>query len=212
MRSLPSVAAYALWAAAYPPTAHNRLMQIEQLAMCSLLPSVTGLDILDLGCGSGRYVLLATQLGTRRIVGLDNSLAMLERGQSGLALNEAIQSELDAIPYRAASFDGIICALAAGHLPEDRMRSVIRESARVLRPGGWLLLSDFHPFLYLNGGKRTFTAVNGQRFAVEHYPHLMADYFAALTAAGLSLEAMREPAASNGQNDLPAVLVFRARK
>jgi malonyl-CoA O-methyltransferase len=209
IRTLSSPAAYALWAATYPPTAHNPLMHIEQTAMLSLLPGLNGLDVLDLACGSGRYALIASQQGARRVEAVDNSVAMLQRGRTDAALPAPIQADLDAIPFGTGSFDGVICALATGHLPPDRMQSAVSEAARVLRPGGWLVLSDFHPFLYLNGGKRTFNAINGRRWAVTHYPHLMADYFVALTQAGLSLDALIEPVATNGT---PAVLALRARK
>jgi hypothetical protein len=73
------------------------------------------------------------------------------------------------------------------------MRRATAEMGRVLEPGGEALISDFHPFLYFNGGRRTFKANNGIEYAVEHYPHLMADYFAALTAAGLSITGLDEP-------------------
>jgi len=210
VRTLSSRAAYALWANMYPPYAHNHLMQIEQNALMSLLPPLNDLQILDLACGSGRYALAAAQMGARRVAGLDNSIEMLQHGQRSLALHEPIQAELEALPYNADSFDGVICGLATGHLSPTRMRSAIHEIARVLRPGGWLLLSDFHPFLYLSGGRRTFIAPGGRRFAVEHYPHLVADYFMALIDADLVLDALIEPLAA--ARHIPAVLVFRARK
>src|SRR5215468_1484054 len=79
-RTLPSVDAYALWAATYPPRAHNRLMEIEQESMLRLLPDLADRDVLDLACGTGRYAAIAHQRDARNVVGTDNSLAMLRGG------------------------------------------------------------------------------------------------------------------------------------
>lgn len=57
---LEPAAAYALWAQAYPPHAHNPVMLAEERAMLDLMPaSLQGQHVLDAGCGSGRYMLHA---------------------------------------------------------------------------------------------------------------------------------------------------------
>ena len=56
---------YREWAATYPAHAHNRLMEVEQATVLSLLPPVAGRRVLDAGCGTGRYIELLTYLGAR---------------------------------------------------------------------------------------------------------------------------------------------------
>lgn len=207
LRTLPSLEAYARWASHYPPQAHNALMEAEQAAVEALLPDLAECAIVDLACGTGRYALLARSRGARQVLGLDNSRAMLLAG----ALR-AVQASAEAIPLRDGWADGLICGLALGHLPV--LEPVLREIARVLRPGGWAVISDFHPFLFLTGRQRVFTAEDGRSYAVEHYPHLVADYVTAGAAAGLTIEAMEEPSLS-GKDDLqgaPVVLVIRFRR
>ncbi len=199
--------AYALWAASYPPTAHNRLMELEQAAMSELMPLLAGQDVLDLACGTGRYALIAQVAGARRVVGIDSSAAMLRASPLSGKLSLAA---MDVIPFKAASFDVILCGLATGHLPPDRMRRSMQEMARILRSGGTALISDFHPFMFLSGGRRTFTAPNGTQYAVEHYPHLISDYFEAIRIAGLTLDAVAEPRDDRvNRMSAPAVLVMR---
>jgi hypothetical protein len=89
------------------------------------------------------------------------------------------------------------------------MRRATAEMARVLRWGGTALFSDFHPYLYLRGGRRTFCAPDGTTYAVEHYPHLMADYFAAISAAGMTVTAISEPTQQVDGAEVPVVLVVR---
>jgi SAM-dependent methyltransferase len=84
MPVLPSVQAYRLWAAAYPPHAHNPLMQLEQDAMLQLMPDMRGKWVLDLACGTGRYGLIALEQGAAGVVGVDNSPDMLQPGGAAL--------------------------------------------------------------------------------------------------------------------------------
>ena len=80
--TLTPAAAYALWAASYPPHAHNPLMQAEERAMLALLPAdLRGRAVLDAGCGSGRYLLHALRRNARRVLGVDLSAEMLARAR-----------------------------------------------------------------------------------------------------------------------------------
>ena len=200
-RTLSSLDAYDLWAETYPPLAHNALMQAEQQAMLDLLPSLVGQTVLDLACGTGRYGLIAQERGAAQVLGVDNSAAMLIASP----LAQRVQATTEAIPLASQSLDGIICGLALGHLP--RLQPSLNEIARVLKAGGWALVSDFHPFIFLNGARRTFSAPDGRVYAVEHYAHLYADTQQAAAQAGLSIEAVREPALP-GQA-VPVVIVYR---
>src|SRR5689334_9222732 len=74
---LNSLDAYDLWAANYPPQAHNVLMEAEQKAMLDLLPDLAGQIVLDLACGTGRYGMIAQERGAKQIIAIDNSPAML---------------------------------------------------------------------------------------------------------------------------------------
>lgn len=208
--TLSSLAAYQQWAATYPPAAHNVLMQVEEAAMRSLMPPVAGMAILDLGCGSGRYTQIALGEGARVVIGIDNSPAML-KVNAGLL---RVLANLDAVPLPANSVEGVLCGLAIGHIP--RIDRFAAETARVLRPGGWALVSDFHPFVFLNGARRTFTGTDGRTYAVEHYVHLYSDLLAASTAAGLTIDTVLEPRLDAGTvpglGHAPVVIVYRLRK
>lgn len=211
-RTLPSVDAYALWVRDYPPNAHNPLMQVEERAMLSLLLPLDGKTVLDLACGTGRYGLLAWDRGAARVVGLDNSADMLRAN----SLGHKAQAAAAALPLASESLDVVLCGLALGHLP--RLEGALAEIGRVLRKGGYALVSDFHPFLYLNGARRTFAAPDGTVYAVEHYPHLYADYHRAVWMANLLIEQVVEPHLDVAQTESgstyqpPVVLVLRLLK
>lgn len=205
---------YAHWAAHYPAEAHNPLMEIEQQAMLSLLPStLAGQICLDLACGSGRYALLLHSRGAKTVAGLDYSANMLAQA-AGMGLGGKLaRGRFSSLPFPAHSVDLITCGLAVGH--EQDLRGTLAEAARVLRPGGVLIYSDLHPAGALAGWRRTFTTERGA-FELEHHLHLPRDHQRACQQAGLLIEAMLEPRlalqpASRDQN-IPAVLVIRAAK
>lgn len=206
IRTLTSLEAYERWASTYPPNAHNTFMETEETAMRQLLPDLSGQVVLDLACGSGRYGLLAAQQGAKLVIGLDNSPAMLAANrQPRLALGTT-----DAIPLPDQSVDVILCGLALGHVPQ--LAPSIREMGRVLTGDGLALISDFHPLAAFAGGQRTFRAGNGKLYAVEHYPHLYADYHRAVHAAGLAIIEVIERGADTIETAAPIVIVYALRK
>jgi malonyl-CoA O-methyltransferase len=206
---LDPVAAYARWAASYPPHAHNPLMRAEERAMLSLLPTeLRGRVVLDAGCGSGRYMLHSLRRGAQYVLGVDLSTEMLQRAAAELqmALSDwtpqhspsagaipaatLVKGSVAALPLPGRWADVTICALTVGHLPS--LKSTLAELRRVTRPDGRILCSDFHPLAHARGARREFNA-GGQRYAVRHTPHQIGDWRDACAALGLRIVRMLEP-------------------
>lgn len=212
---LDVLAGYAHWAKNYPARAHNLLMELEEAAMVSLLPAdLRGKTCLDLACGSGRYLLLLQARGADKIVGSDYSAHMLTQAHTASEPPALVRHPFKALPFAAETFDLITCGLAVGH--EKDLCQALAEIGRVLRPGGCLLYSDFHPFGALRGWQRSFTAENGLTFHVEHYLHLYSHHQQACAGAGLRIETVLEPKpgppAPLEYRGFPVALVIKARK
>jgi malonyl-CoA O-methyltransferase len=188
VHELDPEAGYALWAADYPPYSHNPFMRAEERAVLALLPDVLeGRRLLDVGCGSGRYLLHARQRGALTL-GVDRSEPMLAQARmQGL---QVIQGSVTRLPVSDAWADIVVCALTLGHVAD--LAAALAELARVLRHGGTLLCSDFHPLADTLGWKRTFSIAD-QRYAIRYTTHHYADWHAASKAAGLRIEEVREP-------------------
>lgn len=202
MPRLAPAAAYRLWAADYGREA-NAFQTLEDEARRRLLPPLKGRTVLDVGCGKGRAASLALERGARRVVAADFSLAMLA-GADRRA--RRLACDVRALPFRTAGFDAVVCALVLGHVAE--LESALASLAAVTRSGGWLVISDFHPFATLRGWQRTFVDARGRSFAIEQHLHLFSDYVAAFARLGLVLEALEEPR----WEGTPVVFVLRARK
>jgi malonyl-CoA O-methyltransferase len=209
--TLDPAAAYALWAASYPPHAHNPLMLAEERAMLALLPAgLRNRAVLDAGCGSGRYLIHALRRGARRVVGVDLSAEMLARAsaelrneneqlrmssdrtnsQFSILNSQLLQASLTAIPLRDKWADLTISGLTIGHV--ERLDAALAELCRVTRPGGTILCSDFHPIGHALGWRREFSA-GGRRYAVRHTPHLYSHWQRASAACGLRIVRVLEP-------------------
>ena len=96
----------------------------------------------DLGCGTGQ-IAAALAPFVRRVIAVDGSRAMLKAARQrlgGLENVEVRQGELDALPIDDATLDAAALCLAVHHLPDPPV--VLREAARVLAPGGRVLLVD----------------------------------------------------------------------
>jgi malonyl-CoA O-methyltransferase len=208
-RSLSSLEAYARWAQEYPPHAHNAVMRAEEAALLSLLPPLRGRAVLDAAGGSGRYARIALERGAGRVMSLDNSIEMVRMLRAHSSAWAGLAT-LDALPLPSASIDVILCGLAIGHLP--RIEGALAEFGRVLAPGGTVLISDVHPFLFLGGAQRTFQS-GGVTYAVEHTIHLPSHVIAAAHTAGLRLAGLLEPALlpqdrASGTPEAPVAIVY----
>jgi SAM-dependent methyltransferase len=118
----------------------------DRPAVLAVLGSVHGLAVLDLGCGPGLYAEELVARGARRIVGVDASATMLrlagERVRGPVTFR---RHDLQTPMTWAADgeFDVALMPLVLHHL--DNRTAALREVARVLRPGGRLVVSTHHP-------------------------------------------------------------------
>jgi ubiquinone/menaquinone biosynthesis C-methylase UbiE len=99
----------------------------------------------DLGCGTGQMSeSLAPHVA--RVVAVDGSADMLQAARTRLQACGNIdlrQGALEALPLAAAELDAAVVSLVLHHQPEPGL--VVSEAARVLRPGGRLLIVDMLP-------------------------------------------------------------------
>lgn len=105
----------------------------EQLA-----PRCAGLDVLEAGCGEGYGADLIAR-AARRVIGLDYDDAAVAHVRASYPRVEAIQGNLAALPLPDAAVDVVVNFQVIEHLWDQAL--FIAECARVLRPGGLLMVS-----------------------------------------------------------------------
>ncbi|HEX6541066.1 MAG TPA: methyltransferase domain-containing protein [Ktedonobacterales bacterium] len=107
-------------------------------------------DILDVGCGSGRWAMeMATLFPAARVVGLDlvappDDTRSLGQGLDVRPTNYIFTAGniLEGLPFPDQSFDFVHQRLLFSAIPRDRWPAVIQELVRVTRPGGWIELAE----------------------------------------------------------------------
>jgi malonyl-CoA O-methyltransferase len=179
-------------------------MEIEQMVVLSLLPPVSGRRVLDVGCGTGRYLHLAGALGAQ-VIGIDLSPAMLARARTGGAA--VARGDMAALPVKTATCDVLLCGLSLMDI--EALDDVVQEFARVLRPRGVAVWSTLHPSGREQGWQRTFNAGDDSRTLPAHW-HTRADHTRACRNAGMSIETVEEPPLQPG--GAPVAMVIRARR
>jgi SAM-dependent methyltransferase len=178
---------YVAWAETYDRPL--RLFAIEEAPMHRLLDTWVPGSALDAACGTGRYAAYLAGRG-HEVVGIDQSPAMLERARAKLPGARFLEGDLTNIPVDDNAVDAAVCALALVHV-ED-LDTAMGELARVVRPGGRVVISDVHPFVVMLGWQARFPAGAGRGFMRLH-PHLPSDYLRAAAANGLVVESCDEP-------------------
>jgi ubiquinone/menaquinone biosynthesis C-methylase UbiE len=107
-----------------------------------------GQQVLDVGCGTGALALRAARKGAK-VKGIDINAQMLEIARQRAHdehLEEIVEfvemgvAELDAEPSHA--YDAVMSGLCFSELSEDELDHTLREVARLLKPGGVLLVAD----------------------------------------------------------------------
>jgi SAM-dependent methyltransferase len=179
---------YRQWSASYDRPL--RLFSIEEPPMQALITSIPPGTALDAACGTGRYSTFLAGQG-HNVTGIDQSDAMLALARQKLPTADFRHGDLTALPLPASSVDTVVCALALVHVPD--LSPALREFARVLRPGGRLIISDVHPCLVSLGWQAQFPAGDTGAGFMRLHCHLPSQYITAAKAAGMRLRSFEEP-------------------
>ena len=180
-------------------------------ATAGLLGPVSGRRIIEVGCGSAPCARWLRTAGAN-VIGIDLSAAMLghavEAAQRTGVSVPLVQADATALPFAAESFDIACTAYGAVPFVADSAR-VMREVARVLRPGGRWVFSVTHPIRWVFADdpgpdglivrssyfdRTPYVEVNeaGAATYVEHH-RTVGDRVREIVAAGLRLVDLVEP-------------------
>lgn len=188
---------YDMWAPRYDKTPIP-LMGLEEKTTSEFLTNVQGKQVLDIGCGTGRYCVFLAGRGAH-VVGIDSSRGMLEQARQKITPTcqfEVHCKTAEKLDFSDEHFDLVISAFTAGHLLD--LEPVLAEGARVLKSGGHMVISDFHPYWVVSGHDYSeFFDKTGQQYRIPVYPHLIEEYWYIFKNVGLHLDDIREPRLSD---------------
>jgi ubiquinone biosynthesis O-methyltransferase len=210
-REPDGMSGYGLWADHYD-FGDNPVVAGEEAVIHDLIGDVSGLLVLDAGCGTGRHAIRLAEAGAH-VVGYDPTPKMLSVAKQKAAdqhLDVTLHcGDLEAVSNADSDFDLVLCCLVLSHV-EDLARAIRILSDR-LKPGGRLILSDFHPFFLLTGFRTSFS-VEDDAFVVPNTTHLLSDYIRELRAPGIDPVDVVESGFDPAYPGIPHTLVLAGRK
>jgi ubiquinone/menaquinone biosynthesis C-methylase UbiE len=147
---------YRRWAPTFDES-DSAIVALEARHLAPRLARFAGARTIDVGCGTGRWGGLSSPRRTpwSAYAGVDLSAEMLciaarKPGFSG----KLVRADACRLPFRDACTDVVLSTLTIGHA--QSVAQTLVEFARVARPGGHVIVTDFHPDALRRGWKRTF--------------------------------------------------------
>lgn len=183
----------------------------ERPGTWSLLPKqLQGVNVLDVGCGSGWYAEQLINAGCQ-VTAIDANAKMVAATQKRLqGLGKVIQADLQKpLDFPLASFDIVVAPLVIHYLKD--LKAAMKEIARIIKPKGLFIFSVSQPQseFYLNNLSNYFQKqiitdhwpwVNAD---VQHFHYTLEDYVESLYEAGFVVERMLEPLPKEGLKQDP---------
>lgn len=190
----------------------NEIVEIP--ALFEMLPPLSGLRILDLGCGYGEHCVKYIGMGADEVVGIDISEKMLQVAINENSSPQIIYKKLDMedLSELNPSFDLVVSSLALHYIEDFKM--VAEQVYRLLNNGGKFIFSQEHPFstsfTYGNrwtkdeNGKKLYAnisnySIDGKRESrwfkdgVIKYHRTFSSIINTLIESGFCIEQMSEP-------------------
>ena len=168
-----------------------------------LIPESEGKAILDAACGPGKYAEILLSRGAR-VTGFDISPKMVQLAQArNQGKGQFFVHDLST-PFEMledASFDVVLCALALHYVQDWTL--TMQEFYRVLKPGGYLVISIEHPFFEYNyfNSKKYFEVEHvkctwkgfGKPVEVNSFRRPLSECLAPITNNGFYIDKLVEP-------------------
>lgn len=182
---------------------------LEWPAQQAVLGDVTGLRILDVGCGSGAKVVALAESGAAEVVGVDITDAFAAHDHASVDLVQGDLSDLASVPVlRGRTFDKIVFFQSLGYA-RDQVQT-LTEAKALLAPGGQILVERSHPIRYAverteaNGTslgeeyystERSYTYQSGwdPSVSLTHSNETVSTILNTFASAGLAIDAVVEP-------------------
>jgi SAM-dependent methyltransferase len=210
---------------------------VEWPAQRGILGDVTGLSVLDLGCGNGGKLVELVQDGAIGSVGIDISGNFIADRPPRLELIQGDLSEVDLIPELSGrTFDRILFLQSFGYA-SDPVRT-LRAARAMLADDGFILLTRTQPIRYaLERAEQSGTSLGEEYFSGAAFsyrsgwndqitltkrPYTISDLINVFSAAGLWIESAIEPQLSEDaarryphkqawMNKYLGILIFKLR-
>jgi len=133
------------WSATYEQSAIQRyLKRVHDVILEQIAAGRSPTRILDVGCGTGRLLRRAAdRWPAAEVAGVDPAEGMIEVARRLTPRAALHVARAEHLPFAAETFDAVATSVSLHHWPDQA--AGLREAARVLRPGGRVVVADLSP-------------------------------------------------------------------
>ena len=202
--------AYNSWAMQYD-TNENKTRDLEARSLRETLAPLSFTHCLEIGCGTGKNTVWLLEKATT-VTAVDLSEEMLAKAKEKItaAHVQFVQADItQPWTFAAKQYDIVGFSLVLEHI--ELLSPIMKKVPDVLTPGGYLYISELHPFNQYNGSKARFETEAGTQ-VVTCFNHHISDFMDAATANGLELLTLKEYFDEDDRNNIPRLLTLLFQK
>jgi len=198
--SLSSVEGYRAWANSYDREL-NPMLALEKRFLETLLRPVAGLDVVDLGCGTGRWLEMFQGMRPRSLLGVDASVEMLEvaRRKLGGAARFA-QADCADYSFESCSADLVLCNFVLSYIEDAG--AFLAKVRKMLRAGGSVFITDVHPETSSRLNWRRGVRVEDEFREIQTFSRSLETVVAFCESADFSVRVCLEPRFGEPERDI----------
>jgi ubiquinone/menaquinone biosynthesis C-methylase UbiE len=198
--------AYNSWAQQYDSN-ENKTRDLEARSLRETLAPLTFEHCLEVGCGTGKNTVWLLEKAAT-VTAVDLSEEMLAKAKEKITSPNVTFVQADITnPWTFATkpYDLVGFSLVLEHI--ELLQPVFEKVASVLRPGGYLYISELHPFKQYNGSKARFDTEEGTN-VVTCFNHHITDFTTAANLAGFQITSINEYFDEDDRNNIPRLLTL----
>jgi len=202
--------AYNSWATQYD-TNENKTRDLEARSLRETLAPLSFTHCLEIGCGTGKNtVWLMEKAATVTAVDLSDEMLAKAKEKITAAHVQFVQADItQPWTFAAKQYDLVGFSLVLEHI--ELLSPIMKKVADVLTTGGYLYISELHPFKQYNGSKARFETEAGTQ-VVTCFNHHVSDFTDVATANGLELITLKEYFDDDDRNNIPRLLTLLFQK
>ncbi|QNA45307.1 class I SAM-dependent methyltransferase [Lacibacter sediminis] len=198
--------AYNSWAQQYDSN-ENKTRDLEAKSLRETLAPLSFEHCLEIGCGTGKNTVWLMQKAAT-VTAADLSEEMLAKAKEKITSPNVMFVQADITQpwdFATKQFDLVGFSLVLEHI--ELLQPVMEKAAAALKSGGYLYISELHPFKQYNGSKARFETETGIQ-VVTCFNHHITDFTDAANANGLSLVTLAEYFDDDNRNTIPRLLTL----
>lgn len=202
--------AYNSWAMQYD-TNENKTRDLEAKSLRETLAPLTFAHCLEIGCGTGKNtVWLLEKAATVTAVDFSEEMLAKAKEKISAAHVQFVQADItQPWTFAVKQYNLVGFSLVLEHI--ELLSPILKKVADVLSKGGYLYISELHPFKQYNGSKARFETEAGTQ-VVTCFNHHISDFMDAATANGLELLTLKEYFDEDDRNNIPRLLTLLFQK